>query len=299
MSQPYAPSSTMELGADAPLRTDIVRAATAVREHTPLAQAFTNFVTINFVANAQLAAGGAAAMSFLPGEVADMSRAAQAAYINVGTLMPSYEGALAQITHRFADEGIPWCLDPVGAGIGEARTRILAAMREVPPSVVRANASEVLALEAIWGLAPADGSDATQGPAGVESADEVDSAIEAACRVARHLRATRPDGLGAVAVSGELDLVTDGERVLRLAGGSPMMTKVTGMGCALGGVTATYLCEAEPLVAATAASVLFNMAGTVAGEDCPGPGTFHARFLDALWSIGPEALAQGSILEVE
>ena len=53
------------------LRERIAQAVNDVREQTPLAQSFTNFVTINLVANAQLAAGGTAAMSFLPDDIID------------------------------------------------------------------------------------------------------------------------------------------------------------------------------------------------------------------------------------
>ena len=48
------------------------------------------------------------------------------------------------------------CLDPVAAGIGEARTFILESFRDAPPTIVRGNASEVIALDAMWGLADAD-----------------------------------------------------------------------------------------------------------------------------------------------
>ena len=72
----------------ATLRKQIVQAVNTVRETTPLAQSFTNFVTMNLVANAQLAAGGTAAMSFLPDDVIDTAEIAGSNYINVGTLLP-------------------------------------------------------------------------------------------------------------------------------------------------------------------------------------------------------------------
>ena len=72
------------------LRAQIRQTVTNVRERAPLAQSFTNFVTINLVANAQLAAGGIAAMSFLPDDVIATSRIAGSNYINMGTLLPSF-----------------------------------------------------------------------------------------------------------------------------------------------------------------------------------------------------------------
>lgn len=278
------------------LRESICQAATQVREQTPLAESFTNFVTINFVANAQLAAGGTAAMSFMAQEVIDIAKISGAVYINVGTLLPFYTEALQQITQELARTGKAWVLDPVAAGLGDERTIILTQMKQVPPSIVRGNASEIMALESMWGLAQADEAQ-TEGPAGVESADEVDAAISAAMHVAQYIRATRADGKGAVAVSGESDLITDGERIFRLQGGNAMMTKITGAGCSLGGVMATYACVSEPLVAALAASMLYNRASDMAADSCDGPGSFQTAFLDALWKLTPEQISAATLVE--
>ena len=288
-----------DLPRDAEVRAHIARAVRDVRERTPLAQSFTNFVTINLVANAQLAAGGAAAMSFLPDDVVDTATISGADYVNVGTLLPFYADALPRIARAFAETKHPWVLDPVAAGIGATRTAILEAFRATPPTIVRANASETIALARMWGLdvdAHGAGADTAGRPAGVESVDDVDAAVPAATALARFLAAHAPNDTAAVAVSGAVDLVTDGERTYRLPGGSPLMTKITGAGCSLGGVMAVYLAVADPLVAALAASALYNRAGETAARTAHGPGTFQAAFLDALWNTGPDEVAAGPIL---
>ena len=122
------------------LHEQIADAVRTVRETTPLAQSFTNFVTINLVANAQLAAGGAAAMSFLPDDIIDTATISGADYINVGTLLPFYKDALPQVARAFHNTGHPWVLDPVAAGIGETRTAILQSFKRYPPTVIRGNA---------------------------------------------------------------------------------------------------------------------------------------------------------------
>ncbi|MBT1171673.1 hydroxyethylthiazole kinase [Bifidobacterium sp. SO4] len=276
------------------LRASIAQAVRNVKARTPLAQSFTNFVTINLVANAQLAAGGTAAMSFLPDDVIDTASISGADYINVGTLLPFYAEALPQIARAFHKSGHKWVLDPVAAGIGKTRTEILRAFRAAPPTIVRGNASEIIALTNMWGLATADGE--TSRPAGVESVDEVDAAVEPAKRLARFLADSAPEDKAAVAVSGAVDLVTDGERTYRLPGGSAMMAKITGAGCSLGGVTATYLAVAEPLTAALAASLLYNRAAEAAEAKAEGPGSFQVHLLDALWNLTPEQVADSEIL---
>lgn len=293
-------SQTGNLPAGHPLRTRIADAVHAVRSTTPLAQSFTNFVTINLVANAQLAAGGTAAMSYLPDDVLDIAAICGATYINVGTLLPFYKDALADIARGLHDQGKPWVLDPVAAGLGATRTAILESFRDVPPTIVRGNASEIIVLDRMWGLADADAAgteDETTRPAGVESADEVESAIPAARRLARYLAAHSTGEQGAVAVSGAVDFVTDGTHDYRLPGGSALMTKITGAGCSLGGVVGTYLAVADPLTAAMAASLHFNRAGEIAEAAAHGPGSFQTEFLDALWNVTAEQIADSTILQ--
>lgn len=288
-----------DLPDDHPLRARIAEAVHAVRDTTPLAQSFTNFVTINLVANAQLAVGGTAAMSYLPDDVLDIAAICGATYINVGTLLPFYKDALADIARGLHDQGKPWVLDPVAAGLGATRTAILESFRDVPPTVVRGNASEIIVLDRMWELSDmtADAGEPTTRPAGVESADEVESAMPAARRIARHLAAHSNDGQGTVAVSGAVDFVTDGTRDYRLPGGSALMTKITGAGCSLGGVVGTYLAVADPLTAAMAASLHFNRAGEIAEAAAHGPGSFQTEFLDALWNVTAEQIAESAILQ--
>lgn len=290
--------SSHDLESSNPIRDRIRQAVIDVHEQTPLAQSFTNFVTINLVANAQLASGGTAAMSFLPDDIIDIAAICGATYINVGTLLPFYQDALASITQSLSAHHYQWVLDPVAAGLGKTRTAILQQMRDFPPTIIRANASEIMALDSLWQLTPTDTAE-NQGhaPAGVESADEVDVAIDAAKRVALLLRQSNNKGLGAVAISGEIDCVTDGERVFRLPGGDAMMTKITGAGCALGGVTATYLCVSDPIIAALSASLLFNRASELAAQRSHGPGSFQTELLDAFWTIDADTIAQSPIIE--
>ncbi|WP_042996249.1 hydroxyethylthiazole kinase, partial [Bifidobacterium bifidum] len=146
-----SPNTRISPQTQPPLREQIADAVRTVRETTPLAQSFTNFVTINLVANAQLAAGGAAAMSFLPDDIIDTATISGADYINVGTLLPFYKDALPQVARAFHNTGHPWVLDPVAAGIGETRTAILQSFKRYPPTVIRGNASEIIALDAMWG----------------------------------------------------------------------------------------------------------------------------------------------------
>ncbi|OXN00979.1 hydroxyethylthiazole kinase [Bifidobacterium vansinderenii] len=269
-----------------PLRDEIAAAVDAVRDTTPLAQSLTNFVTINFVANAQLAVGGTAAMHYSGEEAGalDSAGASKATYINMGTLLAEFRDEYPAAARDAVERRLPWVLDPVGAGAGKLRGDILRAFRETPPTIIRCNASEAIALAGIWGL---DGAD-SKSRAGVEAHDEIEAAIPAAHALARFIG-------GVVSVSGAVDLVTDGERDFRLPGGSVWMTKITGAGCSLGGVTATYACVARPLVAALAAALHYNRAADAAERVAEGPGSFQTAFLDALWNTTADEIAQSPI----
>ena len=149
-------------------RDRIADAVRTVRATTPLSGSITNFVTIDFVANAQLAAGGSAAMVYLPDEGEALGTMSGSFYVNVGTLLPSHEETMCRTATVLCERKTPWVLDPVGIGLGAVRGRILAHMKDNPPTIIRCNASEAIALADAWGL---EGDYATGGVKGVDSTD--------------------------------------------------------------------------------------------------------------------------------
>ena len=171
--------------------------------------------------------------------------------------------------------------DPVGIGIGALRKDLLIQFRAYPPAVLRGNASEILAVAKLWELAKDDG---RTGVRGVDSTEEVESARGAAVAIARYTK-------GAVAVSGPTDLVTDGETVAYVKGGSHFLSKITGAGCSLGGVMAIYASQTSPFLAALTGAAVYNLAGARAETKAQGPGSFQVRFLDELYSAAPEEIA--------
>ncbi len=271
------------------LEQQIAAAAQKVRDTNPMAPSITNTVTINFVANAQIAVGGSAAMVYLPDEGEFVAQAGGATYINVGTLLPIYEETLPRTAKKLHELGKPWVLDPVAIGIGEMRTKLLAGFKDVPPTVIRGNASEVIALANLWEVAGDGGASQVRG---VDSTQAVDEAREAAVALARFTG-------GAVAVSGETDLVTDGEVVCYSHGGSHFMSEITGSGCSLGGVCAVYAATAEtPLAAAMAGVQAYNLAGSRAGARVDGSGSFQVAFIDELYKATPADIA-GNPFDIE
>ena len=268
------------------LQSGIVEAASKVRANNPMAGSITNSVTIDFVANAQLAVGGSAAMVYLPDEGECLVAAGGAVYINMGTLLPVYEETLPRTAAAAHAAGKPWVLDPVGIGIGSLRTKLLRGFKPYKPAVVRGNASEIIALAGLWDL-EGDASELSRAR-GVDTTDTVAAARDAAVALARYAG-------GAVAVSGESDLVTDGSTVAYSTGGSALMGKVTGFGCSLGGVAAVYATQADPLTATLAAVAHYNVAGTRAAATADAPASFKVAFIDELYRATPDDIANNPL----
>ena len=267
------------------LKSGIVEAVTKVRAENPLAGSVTNGVTMDFVANAQLAVGGSAAMVYLPDEGECLVAAGGAVYLNMGTLLPVYEETLPRTAAAAFNAGKPWVLDPVGIGIGKLRTDLLLELKQYKPAIVRGNASEIIALAKLWGLEDVAGEG---GPRGVDSTDTVEAARGAAISLARYTG-------GAVAVSGEKDLVTDGETVAISAGGSSLMEKVTGFGCSQGGVLAVYATATDPFTAALAGVAHYNVAGARAALAADAPASFKLAFIDELYRATAEDIADNAL----
>jgi hydroxyethylthiazole kinase len=252
------------------LTAAVSAALTGLRAAGTLVHCQTNNVVTGFTANVLLAAGCSPAMVDDPQDAAVFAGVAGALLINLGTLAAERTEAMRVAVRAATAAGTPWVLDPVAAGPLPARTALARELLAERPAVLRANPSEVLGVAGGGGAGR--GVDAGDGP-------------EAALAAAIDLAATYGC---AVAVSGPVDVLTDGRAVVRLHGGDPLMTRVTGVGCALGALVAAYLPVAQnPLVAALAATAHLNAAGSRAGQGGPGPGTFAVALLDAVAALEP------------
>ncbi|MBZ4665209.1 hydroxyethylthiazole kinase [Mahella sp.] len=270
------------------IQDQIIQAVETVKRENPMVGSITNTVTINFVANAQLAVGGSAAMVYLPDEGEFLAKASGATYINVGTFIPLYEQTLPRVAKILHEARKPWVLDPVAVGIGSLRTQLLREFKKYKPTVIRGNASEILALAGLWGL---EGGTALSNVRGVDSTNSVTAAKAAAVALAKWTG-------GAVAVSGKTDLITDGSVVAFSHGGAHFMGEITGAGCSLGGVVAVYATASSPFIAALTATAVYNLAGTRAEKKVDGPGSFQIQFLDELYKASAVDIANNP-LEIE
>jgi len=251
--------------------------ATRVRENAPLVHCLTNLVVTNFTANVLLAIGAAPAMVVAREEAGEFAAMANALSVNLGTLDVPQSRAIRAAVDAANTAGKPWVLDPVAVGPLAFRTEFAFELLDAKPAVIRGNASEIISL-----------SGGTASARGVDSTAATDAALDAAQILALRTRAT-------VAVTGATDYITDGRRTIALSNGSPLMTRVTGVGCALSASVAAFVGAAggpaEHWLATVAAIAYSTVAGELAARDAALPGSFAVAYLDRLASLDAATFA--------
>ena len=264
-----------------------------VRNSVPLVHNITNYVTVNDVANILLACGGSPIMSDEPEDVEDITTICGGLNINIGTLNQRSIEGMFRAGKKAAQLGHVILLDPVGAGASALRTNTAVnLMREIPFTVIRGNISEIKTL--------ALGSGTTKGV----DADVADAVTEENLEAAVAFVKGFSLKTGAIiAVTGAIDLVSDGARCFVIRNGRPEMGKITGTGCQLSGMMTAFVTAnpQQPLEAAAAAVCAMGLAGEIGWsrmEKGDGNAAYRNRIIDAVYNMTGEALEQGARYEV-
>ena len=264
-----------------------------VRAKSPLVHNITNYVTVNDVANVLLAAGGSPIMSDDADDVEDITSICGGLNINIGTLNKNTIPSMFLAGKKANALGHIVLLDPVGAGASRLRTDTAnRLMREVRFDAVRGNISEIKTL--------CTGSGTTKGV----DADAVDAVTEANLDDGVQLVKAFAKQTGCIiAVTGAIDLVSDGERCWCIRNGRAEMSRITGTGCQLSALMTAFL-VANPdrkLDAAAAAVCMMGLAGEIGWANMqPGDGnsTYRSRIIDAIFNMTGDALEEGAKYEL-
>lgn len=264
----------LPIARQAPTVETIISAHAALRAQGPLVQCLTNVVSANFMANVLLAAGASPAMVDNPEEAAGFASIAGAVLVNLGTPTAAQVEGMRLAVQAAYDIGKPWVLDPIGAGALPWRGGVAAELLAFHPTVIRGNASEIIGLAGL-GASHAKGFDSSNDPA---------DAVAAATSLLQHA--------SCVSASGPIDHVVGkvqddkgdiSHYLLRIAGGSALLPRVTASGCALGALVAAYAAATQDgFCAVAAAHVHFALAAEYAERQARGPGSFVPAFLDGL-----------------
>ncbi len=231
-----------------------------IREHAPRVHCITNTVAQQFTANMLLAAGAVPSMTISAQEIGAFVVGADALLVNLGTFDAERRVAVETSLEAAVRHGKPWLLDPVFIDRSPARAEFARGLLGRGPAVVRLNPAEFAALS---------------------GNDQAGDAPE---------RLAKAHGT-MIALTGRVDLVTDGARRVKIANGDPLMGQVTAMGCAGSALLCAALAvERDPWLATIAVLAAFGVAGEVAAREADGPGSFAVAIVDALHGLDSATL---------
>ena len=264
-----------------------------VRASSPLVHNITNYVTVNDVANAILAAGASPIMADESDDAYEITAICNAININIGTLNSRTIESMFRAGKRASELGHATLLDPVGAGASTLRTNTAVnLMKEIKFDVIRGNASEIKTL--------ALGSGKTHG-VDADKADAVnDSNLAFMAEFVKYF--ARNSG-AVVALTGAIDIVADGEKCYAIRNGRAEMGRITGTGCMLSGIMAAFV-AANPgnvLEACASAVCMMGLAGEIGYShlhDYEGNATYRNRIIDAIYTMTGETLDRGAKYEI-
>ena len=264
-----------------------------VRKSNPLIHSITNYVTVNDVANMILACGASPIMADDVNEVEEVTAMCQGLNINIGTLQLRTIESMLKAGKKATELQHPVIFDPVGISVSEFRAQAaFELLKEVPVSVIKGNMSEIRFLF--------DHSGITKGvdvnTEDTVTKDNLEYAVSYVKDAARVLNCV-------VAVTGKIDLVSDGHRCYVIYNGVKQMSQVTGTGCQLAGLTACFVAaNKESVCEATAAAVCaMGLAGEIASsfmKKNEGNATFRNRLIDAVYNMNKEVLDKGAMYEI-
>lgn len=206
----------------------------------------------------------------------EMVGIAAALVINIGTLSEAWISSMFEAAHQARIRGIPVVLDPVGAGATSYRTQTAKELISAePPAIIRGNASEIMALF-----------DEKTKTKGVDSAASSHDAVAVAKKISASNKCV-------VCVSGETDYVVQGDKVIKIHNGHPLMTRVTGLGCTASALCGTFAAvEKNAQVAVAQAMAVMGIAGEMAAQKSDGPGSLQMHFLDILYNLSQDDISQ-------
>lgn len=251
-----------------------------IRENKPIVHQITNYVTVRDCANVVLALGGSPIMADAQEEMQDIVRLSNALVINIGTLNDRTRTSML-IAGQFANKlGIPIILDPVGAGASTYRTQTVQhLLSSFAPAVIRGNLSEI---RSVAGLSNnTSGVDVSE----TDHEESEDHCEELALNLSRKLECI-------IAISGAVDVISDGRKVIKIHNGHPLLTQITGTGCMSTAMIGACCAVTDDYLNAAATAILtMGIAGDMASVHT-GLGSFYTALFDAVSNIDGIVLEQ-------
>lgn len=261
------------------------------RKMVPLVHNITNYVTVNDVANVLLACGGSPIMSDDLMDATEITLICNALNINIGTLNERTIKTMHETLKKANAANHTCVLDPVGAGASKLRTETtLELLKTGHFDCIKGNISEIKTI--FNGTGNTSGVDASELDKVTDS--NLDEAIKFAKELAKKYQTI-------IAITGEIDIVSNSEKAYVIRNGVKMMGKITGTGCMLNGILAANLAANNNSLESAAVSVIeMGLAGEIASNrmsELDGNGSFRTYLLDAIYNMTDEMILKGAKVE--
>ncbi len=255
-------------------KKDIVYSIQKIRHIRPLVLNITNYVSMNFVANALLAFGASPLMGLEKQELQELVEMSDSVVINMGTLDEQFLGCAKAVAEYAKIYQKPVVFEPIGCGVSQFRHYAAEIILETGAiSVVRGNASEIIALSGLSAFSK-----------GVDSVHFTEEATVAATKIVKKYGVT-------VLVSGDKDMIVNSSLFGHIDLDIEAMNYVSGMGGVAAAICGAFLgCEKDVFFSAFAAALVMASTGREANKNAIGPGSFAVNFIDQLSLINTEQI---------
>lgn len=266
---------------------DLCEAIVNLRDKKPLIEQVTNYVTINDCANVTLAIGASPVMGDGFEEVDQMTMISDALVINYGVINGASLKTMIKAGKTANKHNIGIVLDPVGVGATQFRNEaIVDLLTQVHPTIIKGNASEIMSLSGM-----------NTKSKGVDSSADSLEAIDAALKVARDYRCV-------CAVTGRIDIITDGRYIVKIYNESDLLSYITGTGCMITSLAASFLGGgASPLVSAVGGILAMSIAGEEAAirenEENNGIASYREDVMNNIYKFNQYSIRDLANIEVE
>lgn len=252
-----------------------------IKVEKPLIHCITNPISINDCANMVLATGGKPIMAQHPLEVGEITRTSKALGVNLGNITDIRMESMMISGKTAYENKIPQAIDIVGVGCSKLRLNYAREfITQCRPNVIKGNVSEI---KALWGIENnAKGIDV--GASDIITKENYKENIEILKSLSLKTNAI-------IVATGKIDIITDGVKTYLVSNGCEMLSMITGTGCMLNVLIASYISSGSILEGTILAVVLMGICGELS-KDTKGTGSFRTELLDNMYSISPDTIKE-------
>ena len=267
-----------------------------LRKTNPLIDCITNYVTVNDCANAVLALGASPAMSTEELEAIEFTQISNAVVINMGSPLQINLTTMQMVAGEAKKTNTPLILDPVAVGVTSLRNQTTQNLIKLAtPNIIRGNMSEIKAIGQLFNITQTDskakGVDVAEDD--IISDENVEENAYLVAKIAKELETT-------IAVSGVMDIITNGDEIYLVDNGNEVMSQITGTGCMLTCIMGAYSAVVNPLDAAIIATLSMTIAGDQARDKMiqkdEGSASFRTYLIDELYKMNAETIIENAKL---